>query len=154
MLWRHPSSTYSWYYGYSTWHLNYFLSRFDKIQITFPSSQGGEVLSARIHTCIKLRVSFHPGSPIQYLEIPKTPSVHEDYPTPQRSLRFSLTLKGPGGETILNICAKCKMRKDQATWDIVDFRAPTTIITIENGTANIEFSIKCHPFHHGIEHFW
>jgi hypothetical protein len=81
--------------------------------------------------------------------------VHGDSPTPERFLKFSVELKGAGREAIIrNICEKCKERKDQATWDMVDFRAPTTIIVIENGTANIEFFIKCYARHHGTTHFW
>jgi len=80
--------------------------------------------------------------------------VHKEFLEPERSLKFSLELKGVGSETIIqDVCPKCKERKDQATWDMIDFRAPTTTVTIENGTARIEFSIKCYAFHHGIEHF-
>jgi len=134
---------------------NPFLCRFNGIQVTDPSFQVNGVLLARIDTRIKLCVTFCPGSPVQYLKIPKTPSVHGEYPTPAESLKFSLELKGADSQTIIrNVCEKCKERKDQATWDIVDFRAPTTTISIENGTANIEFFIKCYAHHHGIISFW
>ena len=129
--------------------------RFDRIMVTGSSPQVNGVLSVRIDTRIKLLVFFRPGSPAQFLKIPKTPSVHGDRPTPVQSLKFSLELKGAGSEAIIrNICEKCKERKDQATWDMVDFRAPTTLIAIQDGTANIEFSIKCYAHHHGEEHFW
>ena len=131
------------------------LDRFDRIQVTGSSPQVNGVLSVRIDTRIKLLVSFRPGSPVQCLKIPKTPSVHGECPTPAQSLKFSLELKGAGSEVIIrSICEKCKERKDQATWDMVDFRAPTTIISIQDGTASIEFSIKCYARHHGKEHFW
>ena len=152
-----PSLAYVRPYVSQPLHLtsNLFLGRFDKIQVTDPSSQGSGVLFARIDTRIKLRISFRPGSPIQFLKVPKTSSVHGECPTPSQSLKFSLELKGPGGETIpRNVCGKCKERKDQATWDMVDFRAPTTIIAIENGAANIEFFIKCYAHHHDLTHFW
>jgi hypothetical protein len=101
-------------------------------------------------------MSFRPQSPVQFLKIPKTSSVHGECPEPEQFLRFSLELKGVGSQTtiIRKVCLKCKERKDQATWDMVDFRAPTTIVTIENGTADIEFFIKCYAHHHGLEHFW
>jgi hypothetical protein len=131
--------------------------RFNEIRLTDPSSQANGTLSARIDTRIKLHISFQSGSSVQFLKIPKTLSVHEDRPEPERSLKFSLELRGAaGGAIIEKVCSKCKERKDQATWDIVDFRAPTTIITIENGTATIEFFIKCYAQHHGIDPcgFW
>jgi hypothetical protein len=109
------------------------------------------MLSARIDTRIKLHIVFHPGSPIQYLILQKTPLVHahEDCPEPEQSLKFSLELRGTGSEAIIgNVCQQCKARKDQATFDIVDFRAPTTVVTIVNGTASIEFFIKCYAYHH------
>ena len=131
------------------------LCRFNGVHVINPSSQANGVLSARIDTRIKLRVSFHPGSSVQFLEIPKTPSVHQECPTPNGSLRFTLELKGVDGQTIIrNICENCKKRRDQATWDIVDFRAPTTTISIQDGTANIEFFIKCYAHHHGSMYFW
>jgi hypothetical protein len=131
--------------------INLIACRFNEIQVTKPLSQANGVLSARINTRIKLDISFHPGSPIQFLTLPQTPSVHahEDSPQPGRSLKFSLELGGTGSEAIIgNVCLQCKRRKDQATWDIVDFRAPTTVITIVNGTASIEFYIKCYVSHH------
>jgi len=152
-----PSLAYGLPYALWPLHLtsNLFLGSFDKIQVTDPSFQTNGVLSARIDTRIKLCVSFHPGSSVQSLKIPKTPSVHEECPTPEGSLRFSLELKGADSRTIIkNVCDKCKERKDQATWDMVDFRAPTTIVSIENGTANIEFFIKCYAHHHGATNFW
>ena len=132
-----------------------FLGRFNGIQVTNPSIKANRVLSARIDTRIKLTVFFGPDSPVKSLKIPKTPSVHRDCPTPEGSFKFSLELKGTGnGNIIGNICENCKKkRKYQATWDIVDFRAPTTNITIENGAANIEFFIKCYAHHHGGTHF-
>jgi hypothetical protein len=152
-----PSLAYG--LSYVLWLLhptsNPFLNRFNEIQVTDPSFQANGVLLVRIDTRIKLRVSFHPGSPVQFLKIPKTPSVHGECPTPEGSLKFSLELKGAGSQTIIrNVCEKCKERKDQATWDMVDFRAPTTIVSIEDGKANIEFSIKCYAHHHGITNFW
>ena len=131
--------------------------RFNEIRLTDPSSQANGMLSARIDTRIKLHISFQPSSQVQFLRIPKTPSVHDDRPEPEQALRFSLELRGAAGGAIIgNVCSKCKERKGQATWDIVDFRAPTTIITIENGTATIEFFIKCYPQHHGLDPcgFW
>ena len=127
--------------------------RFNEIQVTDPSSQVNGVLSARIDTGIKLHIAFLPGSPVQFLKLPKTPSVHEDCPQPPRSLKFSLELRGAGSGMIIgNVCAKCKERKDQATWDIVDFRARTPISAIKNETANVEFFIKCYANHHGLDH--
>jgi len=152
-----PSLAYGLSYVLWLPHLtsNPFLCRFNAIQVTDPSVQANGVLSARIDTRIKLCVSFHPGSSVQSLKIPKTPSVHGECPTPAGSLKFSLELKGADTQTIIkNVCDKCKERKDQATWDMVDFRAPTTIVSIENGTANIEFFIKCYAHHHGITNFW
>ena len=132
-----------------------FHGRLDGIQITAPSSQANGVLSARIDTRIELRLSFPPESPVQFLEIPKTPSVHTECPTPAGSWKFSLELKGAGSQsTIRNVCENCKERKDQATWDIVDFRAPTTIISIQDRKASVEFFIKCYAHHHGITSFW
>jgi len=134
---------------------NLFLGRFNGIQVTGPSFQANGVLSARVDTRIKLCVTFHPGSPVQFLKIPKTPSVHEERPTPKNSLKFSLELKGAESQAIIRrVCGNCKERKGQATWDMVDFRAPTTIVAIENGKANIEFSIKCYSHHHGTTNFW
>jgi len=134
---------------------NLLFGRFHEIQVTDPSSQTNGILSARIDTRIKLCVTFRPGSPVQFLKIPKTPSVHGESLRTERSLKFSLELKGAGSQTIIrNVCEKCKERKDQATWDMADFRAPTTIVTIENGTAKIEFFIKCYAHHHGITNFW
>ena len=132
------------------------LGRFNGIHVTHPSSQVNGVLSARIDTRIKLCVSFHPGSPVQFLKIPRTPSVHGERPTPEESLKFSVELKGAGGQNIIrNVCERCKERKDQATWDIVDFRAATTIIPIQkDGTASIEFFIRCYAHHHGMTNFW
>ena len=152
-----PSLAYG--LSYVSWllHLtsNPFLGRFNGIQVTHPSSQVNGVLSARIDTRIKLRVSFRPGSPIQFLELPRTPSVHGECPTPEGSLKFSLDLKGADSQTIIkNVCERCKERKDQATWDIVDFRATTTIISIQDETASIEFFIRCYAHHHGITNFW
>jgi len=130
------------------------LCRFNGIQVTDPSFQVNGVLSARIDTRIKIYMTFCPGSPVQYLKIPKTASVHGESPTPTGSLKFSLELKGADSQTIIkNVCEKCKERRDQATWDIVDFRASTTNISIENGTAIIEFFIKCYAHHHGITNF-
>lgn len=127
--------------------------RFNQIRVTDPSSQANGILSARIDTRIKLHISFHPGSSIQFLKLPKTPSVHSDYDTPEQSLKFSLELRGSdGGAIIRYVCSKCKERKDQATRDIVDFRAQSTIVAIENGTVNIEFFIKCYAQHHGQDH--
>ena len=134
---------------------NPFPGRFNGIQVINPSSPVNGVLSVRIDTRIKLRVSFHPGSSTQFLKIPKTPSVHKQCPTPSGSLKFSVELKGARNQTIIrSVCEKCKERKDQATWDIVDFRAPTTIIPIQDGTASIEFFIRCYAHHHGITDFW
>ena len=131
------------------------LGRFDGIQVTAPSSQANGVLSARIDTRIELRLCFHPDSPVQFLKIPKTPSVHGECPTPAGSWKFSLELKGVGSPSIIrNVCENCKERKDQATWDIVDFRAPTTIVSIQDRTASVEFFIKCYAHHHGITNFW
>ena len=128
------------------------ICRFNEIWVTKPSPQADGVLSARIDTIIKLRVSFHPGSPIRFLKLPKTRSVHEDHFVEQ-SLKFSLELRGAGSENVIgNICPECKNRKNQATWDIVDFRAPTTNILIENRTATVEFFIKCYAWHHGEDH--
>ena len=152
-----PSLAYGLLYLLWLLHLtsNPFLDRFNEIQVTDPPSQANGVLSIRIDTRIKLCVSFHPGSPTQFLKIPKTPSVHGEHPTPEGSLKFSLELKGARSQTtIRNVCEKCKERKDQATWDIVDFRAPTTIIPIQDGTASIEFFIRCYAHHHGITNFW
>ena len=81
--------------------------------------------------------------------------MHRAYAIPERSLKFSLELKEAGSQTLINsICAKCTKRKDQGTWDIVDFRAETTIITVEDGAATIEFFIKSYASHHGLENFW
>jgi len=151
-----PSLAYGLSYVLWLPHLksNPFLCRFKGIHVTGPLFQANGVLSARIDTRIKLRMTFCPGSPVQYLKIPKTPSVHGECPTPAGSLKFSLELKGADSQTIIkNVCEKCKVRRDQATWDIVDFRASSTIISIENGSANIEFSIKCYAHHHGITNF-
>ena len=152
-----PSLGYSPSYVLWLLHLTYNPSsgRFDRIMVTGSSPQVNGVLSVRIDTRIKLLVSFCPGSSVQFLKIPKTHSVHGECPTPAQSLKFSLELKGAGSEAMIrNICEKCKERKDQATWDMVDFRAPTTLIAIQDGTASIEFSIKCYARHHGKEHFW
>jgi hypothetical protein len=152
-----PSLAYGLSYVLWLLHLtsNPFLDRINEIQVTDPSFQANGVLSVRIDTRIKLRVSFHPGSSIQFLKIPKTPSVHGERPTPAESLKFTLELKGAGNQAIIgNVCEKCKERKDQATWDLVDFRAPTTIISIQDRAAIIEFYIKCYPHHHGIKDFW
>jgi len=151
-----PSLAYGLSYVLWLLHLtsNLSLGRFNEIQVTGPLFQVNGVLSARIDTRIKLCMTFCPGSPVQYLKIPKTASVHGECPTPAGSLKFSLELKGADSQTIIkNVCEKCKERRDQATWDIVDFRARTTIISIKNGTANIEFYIKCYAHHHGITHF-
>jgi hypothetical protein len=79
--------------------------------------------------------------------------VHKDCPETEGALKFSLELRGaPNGTIIKEVCSKCKERKGQATWDIVDFTAPTTLIPIENGIASIEFSIKCHASDHGVDH--
>ena len=129
------------------------LCRFNEIRVTNPSSQANGILSARIDTRIKLHISFHPGSSIQFLKLPKTPSVHSDCDVPEQSLKFSLELRGSAeGATIQYVCSKCKERKDQATRDIVDFRAQSTIVTVEDGTASIEFFIKCYAQHHGLDH--
>jgi hypothetical protein len=131
--------------------INLIVCRFNEIRVAEPLSQANGILSARINTRIKLDISFHPGSPIQYLILQKTPLVHahEDCPEPEQSLKFSLELRGAGSEAIIgNVCSQCKGRKDQVTWDIVDFRAPTTVITIANGIANVEFFIKCYAIHH------
>ena len=131
------------------------LCRFDEIQvITGPLSHvDGAVLSARIETSIKLHISFHPGSSIQFLKLPKTPSVHSDNPAPEQSLKFSLEVRrAAGGDIIQSVCSKCKERKSQASWDMVDFKAQSTIVTIQNGTASVEFSIKCYAQHHGLDH--
>ena len=129
------------------------LRRFNEIRVTDPSAQANGILSARIDTRIKLHISFHPGSSIQFLILPKTPSVHSDCDAPEQSLKFSLELRGSAeGATIPYVCSKCKERKDQATRDIVDFRAQSTIVTIEDGTAGIEFFIKCYSQHHGLDH--
>ena len=128
------------------------LCRFHEIRVTDPASQANGILSARIDTRIKLHVSFHPGSPIQFLKLPKTTSVHGDCDAPEHSLKFSLELRGSANGAIIQyVCSKCKERKDQATRDIVDFRAQSTIVTIENGTASIEFFIKCYAHHHGLD---
>ena len=127
--------------------------RFNKILVTKPSSQANEKLLARIDTRIKLHISFYPGSSIQFLKLPKTTSVHSDDPAQGQSLKFSLELRGSAGGAIIQyVCSKCKERKDQATWDIVDFKAQSTIIAIENGAVTIEFSIKCYARHHGLDH--
>ena len=150
------SLAYGQPYALQLLHLtsNRFLGRFNRLQVINPSVKANGVLSARIDTRIKLSVFFGPDSPVKSLKIPKTPSVHTDSPTPEGSLKFSLELKGAGtGNIIGNICENCKNRKDQATWDVVDFRAPTTNVTIENGTANIEFFIRCYAHHHGTKHF-
>ena len=153
-----PSLAYGLSYVLWLLHLtsNPFLGRFNGIQVTHPSSQVNGVLSARIDTRIKLCVTFRPGFPVQFLKIPRTPSVHKQCPTPEGSLKFSVELKGAGSQNIIsNVCEKCKERKDQATWDIVDFRAATTIIPIEeDGTASIEFFIRCYAHHHGTTNFW
>ena len=126
--------------------------RFNKILVTNPSQANG-ILSARIETRIKLHISFHPGSSIQFLKLPKTPSVHIDEPASEQSLKFSLELRGSAGGAIIQyVCSKCKERKDQATRDIVDFRAQSTTVAIESGTVSIEFSIKCYAQHHGLDH--
>ena len=151
-----PSLAYGRPYVLQLLHLtsNQFLGSFNGIQVTKPSIEANGVLSARINTRIKLSVFFGPDSPVKFLKIPKTPSVHEDCPTPEGSWKFSLELKGTGsGNIIGNICENCKNRKDQATWDVVDFRAPTTNVPIENGTASIEFFIKCYAHHHGAKYF-
>ena len=141
--------------------------RFNEIRvITGPSSHiDGIVLSARVETCIKLHISFYPGSSAKFLKIPKTPSVHSDDPALAQSLKFSLEVRrASGGDIIQAVCSKCKGRKDQATLDIVDFRAQSTTVTIQseapnetqdetpNRTANIEFFIKCYATHHGVDH--
>ena len=155
-----PSLAYGLSYVLWLLHLtsNPFLGRFNKILVTKPSSQANGVLSARVDTKIKLCVSFNAGSTVQCLKIPKTPSVLGESPTPEGSLKFSLELKeadGQGSQGVIeNICIKCKRRKDQTTWDMVDFRAPTTIVSIQGETASIEFSIKCYSHHHGITNFW
>jgi hypothetical protein len=136
---------------------NLILCRFNEIRIIEPSSQENGILSARIDTRIRLHMSFHPGSSVRSLKIPKTPSVHKECPESAWSLKFTLELRGDAtGNIIENLCSKCKERKDQVTWDIVDFRAPTTLIAIENGAANVEFFIKCYAQHHGLGHrtFW
>ena len=116
---------------------NPFLGRFNGIQVTHPSSQVNGVLSARIDTRIKFRASFHPGPLVQFLKIPKTPSVHKQCPTPEGTLKFSVELKGVGSHNIIN------------------FRAATTIMPIqEDGTASIEFFIRCYAHHHGMTNFW
>ena len=153
-----PSLAYGLSYVLWLLHLtsNPFLGRFNGIQVTHPSFQVNGVLSARIDTRIKLRLSFRPGSPVQFLKLPKTPSVHKQCPTPEGSLKFSVELKGGDSQNIIrNVCEKCKKRKDQATWDIVDFRAATTTIPIQkDGTASIEFFIRCYAHHHGMTNFW
>ena len=131
------------------------LCRFNEIRvITGPLSHiDGTVLSARIETSIKLHISFHPGSSIKFLKLPKTPSVHSDNPTPEQFLKFSLEVRrAAGGDIIQSVCSKCEKRKGQATSDIVDFKAKSTTVTIQNGTANVEFSIKCYAQHHGLDH--
>ena len=142
------------------------LCRFKGIVVTSPLSHVGAVaLSARVETCIKLCITFHPGSSVQFLKLPKTPSVHSDDPALAQSLKFSLEVRrASGGDIIQTVCSKCKQRKDQATSDIVDFRAQSTIVTIQNGTpdktqdetpnrtASIEFFIKCYATHHGVDH--
>jgi hypothetical protein len=128
------------------------LCRFNQILVTDPSSHENGILSARISTRIKLHISLHPGSSIQFLKLPRTPSVHSEDPTPAPSLRFALELRGStNGAIIQRVCSRCKDRKDQATWDIVDFRAQSTIVAIENGTVNIEFFIKCYAQDHGMD---
>ena len=144
---------------YVSWLLhpasNLFFGRFNEIRVTDPSSQANGILSARIDTRIKLCMTFRPGSPVHFLKIPKTPSVHGECPGLERSLKFSVELKGAGRQTIIrDVCERCKERRDQSTWDMVDFRATTTSVPIENGTANIEFFIKCYAHHHGITNFW
>ena len=127
--------------------------RFGEIQVTDPRSQTNGVLRARIDTRIKLHITFPTGFPVQFLKLPKTPSVHEDSPQPEQTLKFSLELRGAGSESIIeHVCSKCKERKSQATWDIVDFRGRTTIIAIENQSASIEFFIKCYAKHHRPEY--
>ena len=129
--------------------------RFSEIRvITGPSSHvDGIVLSARIETSIKLHISFCPGSSIQFLKLPKTPSVHSDSPAPELFLKFFLEVRRVGGgDVIQSVCSKCEKRKAQATSDMVDFKAKSTIITIQNGTASVEFSIKCYAQHHGLDH--
>ena len=80
--------------------------------------------------------------------------MHSDAPVPEGSLKFSLELKGPsGGNIISEVCNGCMGRMDQATWDIVDFRRPTTTVAIENSTASLEFFIKCYAKHHNLDHF-
>ena len=38
-------------------------------------------------------------------------------------------------------------------WDMVDFTAQSTIITIENGTASTNFFIKCYTHHNRLDHY-
>ena len=135
------------------------LCRFNEIRvITGPSSHvDGTVLSARVETCIKLHISFYPGSSAMFLKLPKTHSVHSDDPAPAQSLKFSLEVRrASGGDIIQTVCSKCKQRKDQAKSDIIDFRAQSTTVTIQNETPNrtasIEFFIKCYAAHHGVDH--
>lgn len=130
------------------------LCRFNEIRvITGPSSHvDGTVLSARVETCIKLHISFYPGSSAMFLKLPKTHSVHSDDPAPVQSLKFSLGVRtAAGGDIIQSVCSKCRKQKAQAS-DMVDFIAQSTTVTIRNGTASIQFSIKCYAQHHGLDH--
>ena len=147
--------------------------RFKEIVITSPLSHVDGVVSARVETCIKLDISFYPGSSVEFLKLPKTPSVHSDCDAPEQSLKFSLEVRrAAGGDIIQTVCSTCKKRKDQATLDIVDFRAQSTTVTNQNefpnkpqdefpnkpqdetlnGAASIEFFIKCYAKHHGVDH--
>ena len=114
------------------------LCRSDEIRVTDPSYQANGILLARIDTRIKLHISFHPSSSIQFLKLPKTPSMHSDCDGPEQSLKCSLEPRGSTeGAAIQNVCSKCKERKDQATRD---FRAQSTIITIKDGQRASNFS--------------
>ena len=124
------------------------LCRSNEMRVTNPSSRANGILPARIATRFKL----HSGSLVQFLKLPKIPSVHSDY-VPEKSLKFSLELRGAAGWAITQcVCSDCKVRKGQVMWDMVDFTVQSTIVTIGNGTASTEFFIKCYAQHHGLDH--
>jgi hypothetical protein len=126
------------------------LCRFNEILvITGPSSHvDGIVLSARVETSIKLHISFHPGSSIQFLKLPKTPSVHSDDPAPEQSLKFSLEVRtGPPVGLLFNLSvrnANYERTRRRGMWLISEPNPRPSPLIPENGTASIEFFIKCY----------
>ena len=118
-------------------------------------TQGGAIVLPRIETHVYLDISL-PSRSWNAIQLPRTKSVASDDSVGEgiRPLLLLIIVRGATTRQECDcVCEQCKkrMRNRIGTPGLIDFHAPSNILTPKDGIVQVHFTFSCYSRHHQRE---